>query len=57
MPELPAGAEFLGIAQYIPAKANAVSTISTVLFMGESPGRRFHAGRSICLRLAAATCG
>src|SRR5216684_8483372 len=34
--ELPTGAKPFGIAQYIPANAKAVSTISTVLFMGES---------------------
>ena len=32
---LPTGAELFGIAQYIPASAIAVSTISTVLFIGE----------------------
>jgi hypothetical protein len=32
---LPTGAELFGIAQYIPASAIAVSTISTILFIGE----------------------
>src|SRR5258708_2332657 len=34
--EFPTGAKPFGIAKYIPANAKAVSTISTVLFMGES---------------------
>src|SRR5258708_23386537 len=34
--ELPTGATLFGIAQYIPANAKAVSTISTVLFIVES---------------------
>jgi hypothetical protein len=32
---LPTGAKLLGIAQYIPASAKAVNTISIVLFMVE----------------------
>jgi hypothetical protein len=35
MAELSTGARLFGIAQYIPANANAVSTISVVVFMGE----------------------
>jgi hypothetical protein len=32
---LTTGANVFGIAQYIPANANAVSTISAIVFMGE----------------------
>jgi len=35
MPVLSTGAKLFGIAQYIPASANALSRISAVLFMGE----------------------
>ena len=35
MPGFWTGAKLFGIAQYIPANANAVSTISAVVFMGE----------------------
>jgi hypothetical protein len=35
LPGFSTGAKFFGIAQYIPANANAVSTISAILFMGE----------------------
>src|SRR5215467_194189 len=37
--ELPFWAVVLGMAQYIPASANTVSTTSTALFMGETPAR------------------
>src|SRR6266700_5475541 len=35
MPVLSTGAKLFGIAQYIPANANALNRISAVLFMGE----------------------
>jgi hypothetical protein len=35
IPGFPTEEKLFGIAQYIPANANAVSTISTILFMGE----------------------
>jgi hypothetical protein len=38
----------IGIAQYIPARANTVSKTSIALFMGESPARKSRAWRSIC---------
>ena len=40
----------LGIAQYIPASARAMSNTSTVLFMGEASQTQILRGRSICLR-------
>src|SRR5207245_9339420 len=57
---LPTGAELFGIAQYIAASAKTVSTISTVLFMGEFSEAQISRRAkymSWAGRCAATTCG
>lgn len=56
--ELPAGGAVFGIAQYNPASAKAVNSISMVLFMGESPRRNAWWGDAYATRLyARVACG